>query len=153
MNDYEIVAISSEADSFDLSPSGRRAVISSQNQIFTIATDRGDITVIANDKGASRNESPQWSPDGKYIAFISDRSGRQEIYLTDEEGKNLKKITDLDTDKGPIVWAPDSKSSGLRLDRQEALFLHGCGREDELSSPRATSPRRGRRRFRPTASG
>ena len=91
-------------------PRARRAVISSQNQIFTIATDRGDISVIANDKGASRNESPQWSPDGRFIAFISDRSGRQEVYLVDPDGKNLKKITDLDTDKGPILWAPDSKS-------------------------------------------
>jgi len=106
----EMVAIASEADSFDLSPSGKRAVISTRYQLFTIATDRGDITVIGNDKGVSRNESPQWSPDGKQIAFISDRSGRQEIWLAGPDGKNLKKVSELDTDKGPIVWAPDSKS-------------------------------------------
>jgi tricorn protease len=107
-NEFEVVAINSESDSFDLAPSGRRAVISSQNQIFTIATDRGDITVIANDNGASRNESPKWSPDDKYISFISDRSGRQEIYLADSDGKSLKKVTDMDTDKSAVTWAPDS---------------------------------------------
>jgi tricorn protease len=142
VNDYEIVAISSEADSFDLSPSGRRAVISSQNQIFTIATDRGDISVIANDKGASRNESPQWSPDGKTIAFISDRSGRQEIYLTDEEGKNLKKITDLDTDKGPIVWAPDAK--GLvygSTDKKLYYYAVADGKTSVVTSSDISAPR------------
>ena len=109
-NASEMVTITNEADSFDLSPSGKRAVISSRYQLFTIATDKGDITLIGADKGASRNESPQWAPDGKLVAFVSDRSGRQEVYLAFADGKNLRKISDLDTDKGPIEWAPDSKS-------------------------------------------
>ena len=109
-NESEVVAINSEADSFDLSPSGRRAVISTRGQLLTIATDRGDITRVAPDDVASRNQSPKWSFDGKYIAFVSDRSGRDEIWLCDPEGKNLKKITDLDNEKGAILWTPDSKS-------------------------------------------
>ena len=51
-NDSEPITIENEADGFDLSPSGKRAVISARNQIFTIATDRGDISAIANDMGA-----------------------------------------------------------------------------------------------------
>jgi tricorn protease len=109
-NQVEPITIESEADGFDLSPSGKRAVISARNQLFTIATDRGDITTIANNLGASRDESPAWSPDGKHIAFISDRSGREEVYLVDPNGKNLKQVSDLDTEKSSIVWAPDSKS-------------------------------------------
>jgi tricorn protease len=141
-NDYEIVAINSEADGFDLSPSGRRAVISTRNQIYTIATDRGDITQIANDKGASRNESPQWSPDGKYISFISDRTGRQEIYLADEEGKNLKKITDLDTDKGPIVWAPDSKVLIYgSTDKKLYIYTVADGKTTVFTSSTVSPPR------------
>jgi tricorn protease len=109
-NVSELVTITNEADSFDLSPSGRRAVISSHAQLFTIATDKGDVTLVGADRGASRNDSPQWAPDGKLVAFISDRSGRQEVYLAEADGKNMKKISDLDSDKGPIEWAPDSKS-------------------------------------------
>ncbi len=109
-NQFDVVAVNNEADSFDLSPSGRRAVVSSRNQIFTIATERGDVSLITSDRGAFRNESPVWSPDGKRIAFISDRSGRQEIYLVDPDAKNLKKVTDLDTDKSSLVWSPDSKA-------------------------------------------
>ena len=58
---------------------------------------------------ASRSQSPKWSPDGKYIAFISDRSGRDEIWICDPDGKGLKKITTLDNEKGALVWTPDSK--------------------------------------------
>ena len=81
--------------------------------------------------GASRNESPAWAPDGKHIAFVSDRSGRQEVYLVDPDGKNLKQISDLDTDKSSIVWAPDSKSLIFASTRQEALSLQCGGREDQ----------------------
>jgi len=141
-NQFEVVAISNEADSFDLSPSGRRAVISSRNQIFTIATERGDITPIANDKGASRNESPEWSPDGKSIAFISDRSGRQEIYLVDPDGKNLKKITDLDSDKSAIVWSPDSKALVFgSTDKKLYYYTPADGKTSVITSSDLAQPR------------
>ena len=108
-NEMDVQAINSELDSFALSPSGRRAVISTRGQILTIATDRGDITRVAPDRMASRSQSPKWSPDGKYLAFVSDRSGSDEIWISDPDGKDLKKITDLNNEKGSLLWTPDSK--------------------------------------------
>ena len=108
-NEMDVETINSEVDSFDLAPSARRAVISTRGQILTIATDRGDITRVAPDNMASRSQSPKWSFDDKYLVFISDRSGRDEIWICDTEGKNLKKITDLDNEKGMLLWTPDSK--------------------------------------------
>ena len=107
-NEVEFETITNEVDAFDLSPSGRRAVISARGQIFTIATERGDITRVAPDKMASRNSAPKWANDGKLVAFISDRSGRDEIWISDPEGRAPKKITDLDNEKGALVWTPDS---------------------------------------------
>jgi tricorn protease len=107
-NEVEFETITNEVDAFDLSPSGRRAVISARGQIFTIATERGDITRVAPDKMASRNSAPTWSNDGKLVAFVSDRSGRDEIWISDPEGRAPKKITDLDNEKGTLVWTPDS---------------------------------------------
>jgi tricorn protease len=109
-NETEIQAVSNEVSSFDISPSGRRAVISARGQILTIATDRGDITRVAPDKMASSNSSPKWSADGKLLAFVSDRSGRDEIWISDPEGHSPKKITDLDNEKGSLTWTPDSKA-------------------------------------------
>jgi tricorn protease len=108
-NEAEIETVTNDVDAFDISPSGRRAVISVRGQILTIATDRGDITRINSDKMASRSDSPKWSADGKYVAFISDRSGRDEVWISDPEGRTPKKITDLDNEKGALVWTPDSK--------------------------------------------
>ena len=107
-NEIAFETITNEVDTFDLSPSSRRAVISARGQIFTIATDRGDITRVAPDKMASRNQAPTWSGDGKLLAFVSDRSGRDEIWVSDPEGRAPKKITDLDNEKGALVWTPDS---------------------------------------------
>ena len=108
-NEHEIETVTNDVDGFDLSPSGRRAVISVRGQILTIATDRGDITRVNPDKRASRSDLPKWSPDGKYVAFISDRSGRDEVWISDPEGRTPKKITDLDNEKGALVWTPDAK--------------------------------------------
>src|SRR5206468_4367875 len=108
-NEIDVETITNDVDAFDISPSGRRAVISARGQILTIATDRGDITRLAPDKMSSRNDARKWSFDGKYIAFISDRSGRDEIWISESESRSPKKITDLDSEKGALVWTPDSK--------------------------------------------
>ena len=109
-NAIEFRAVSDEVDSFDISPSGRRAAISVRGQILTIATERGDITRVSPDRMASRSQFPKWSADGKYIAFVSDRSGRDEIWISDSEGRSPKQITDLDNEKSAAIWSPDSKS-------------------------------------------
>jgi tricorn protease len=108
-NEVDADTVTDQVDAFDISPSGRRAVISTKGQLLTIATDRGDITRVAPDKMSSRNDSPKWSPDGKYIAFVSDRSGRDEVWISNPEGTAPKKITDLDNEKGALVWSPDSR--------------------------------------------
>src|SRR5262245_21943224 len=109
-NENDVETVTNEVDAFDVSPSARRAVISARGQILTIATERGDITRVAPDRMSSRNQFPRWSPDGKYLAYVSDRSGRDEIWLGDPEGAAPKKITDADNEKGALVFSPDSKS-------------------------------------------
>jgi len=106
-NDTELVTLTS-AEGFAISPSNKRAAIVAHGEIFTIATDRGEPQRVSETPW--REEDVRWSPNGKWIAFISDRTGRQEIWLSDELGKNAKKLSDADCDKFGIVWAPDSKS-------------------------------------------
>ncbi len=108
-NNFEVVTVNSEADGYHLSPTGLRAVISTHGELFTIATDRGDTRRLTSTSNA-RDTDPRWSPDGKRIAFVSDRSGREEVWVCDEFGKDLRKISDSDSQKGQLVWSPDSKS-------------------------------------------
>ncbi len=107
-NDVELVTITNRAESFDLSPSNKRAAIAAHGEIFTIATGRGEPQRVSETPW--REQDPNWSPDGKWIAFISDRTGREEIWLGDELGKTQKQLSDDDCEKLSMAWAPDSKS-------------------------------------------
>ena len=107
-NDVELVTINNDAESFHLSPSNRRAALAVHGEIFTIATDRGEPQRVTETPW--KEQSPRWSPNGKWVAFVSDRTGREEVWISDELGKGQKKLSDADCDKSALVWANDSKS-------------------------------------------
>jgi WD40 repeat protein len=70
---------------------------------------------LTNDKFFDRY--PRWSPDGKRIAFTSDRSGRYEIWTIDADGTNLRQLSfDSPGDTTLPLWSPD----GTRLLFQRA---------------------------------
>jgi tricorn protease len=107
-NDVEWVTLNNEVESFDLSPSSKRAAVVVHGEVFTIATDRGEVQRVTETPW--REQAARWSGDGKWIAFVSDRTGHQEIWISTELGKDARKLTDADCDKNALEWAPDSKS-------------------------------------------
>ena len=56
----------------------------------------------------SRDSRPAWSPDGRWIAFISNRAGNSDIYRMDVNGKQLMRLTNQG-DSGRPAWSPDSQ--------------------------------------------
>ena len=59
---------------------------------------------------------PRWSPDGKYLAFLSGRNeGKTQVYLLNRQGGEAEKITDTVQDVESFAWAPDSKRMVLVL--------------------------------------
>ncbi|MCC6391518.1 MAG: PD40 domain-containing protein [Bryobacterales bacterium] len=60
---------------------------------------------------STRNElSPEFSPDGKRIAFASDRSGSYEVWVSNLDGSGLEKLTSMQAPiTGPARWSPDGK--------------------------------------------
>ena len=124
-NELEFRAVSDEVDSFDISPSGRRAAISARGQILTIATERGDITRVNPDRMASRSQTPKWSADGKCIAFISDRSGRDEIWISDPEGPLAEEDHRPRQREEPADLVAGFEVVAVYRRRQAPLQLHG----------------------------
>ena len=104
----ETMQFNSEADDYDLAPSSRRIAFSIRGEIFTAPVQEGDLKQIT--EGPARERNVRYAPDGKTIAFVSDRSGREEIYITAvDRAAEAQKITDLDTLKFAYAWSPDSK--------------------------------------------
>jgi tricorn protease len=108
-NNHETVVVKDEADSYHLSPSGKRAVIGVRGELFTIATDKGDVRRLTRTPQV-REAQPQWSPDGKWIAFVSDKTGDEQVWLCDERGGQMKQISRGDSHKGQLRWAPNAKA-------------------------------------------
>jgi dipeptidyl aminopeptidase/acylaminoacyl peptidase len=53
--------------------------------------------------------SPRWSPDGRYLAFLSSRDGKKtQVYLLDRRGGEAEAITDIKTGVSSVAWSPDS---------------------------------------------
>ncbi|MEW6125874.1 MAG: S41 family peptidase [Acidobacteriota bacterium] len=98
----------SQVDDYDLAPSSRRIAFSIHGEIFTAPTDEGDLKQITDSPW--RDKDPQYSPDGKWIAFISDQSGREELYVAASDGSDdPQKISDFDSLKFSFAWSPNSK--------------------------------------------
>jgi TolB protein len=76
--------------------------------IYTCALDWTDITQLTSNAG--NNEHPTWSPDGKLIAFASDRGGNYQIYIMRKDGSGVTRITNGTENTSPTwSWFFDEK--------------------------------------------
>lgn len=98
----------------ELSPDGTRFVMRiirrTQDDIVTVGRDGQDWRDVTSD--APFDRYPRWSPDGKQIAFSSDRNSGAEIWISNTDGTNLHQITfsaDPNTGFSFPVWSPDGQ--------------------------------------------
>jgi len=75
-----------------------------QQAIVIVRTDGADMRQLTDD--AFKDREPRWSPDGKRIAFTSDRSGRSEIWAINRDGGGLQQLTQM-AGAHHGVWSPD----------------------------------------------
>jgi tricorn protease len=102
--------VSDRIESADLSPSGKRVVLAARGELFTVPAEHGDARDLTNTT-AARERNPVWSPDGKWIAYLSDNSGEYEIHVIGSDGKTAdRQVTKGgSTFRYQPVWSPDSK--------------------------------------------
>jgi len=103
-------SVSRNITDFDISPEGKRAVFSARGDVFTVPAKEGSIRNLTRTPGV-REKSVTWSPDGRWIAYISDRSGEDELYISPQDGlgKEQQITSGYKGFKYAPTWSPDSK--------------------------------------------
>ncbi len=100
---------SKQIDSFDLAPNGKRAVFGARGDIFTVPEQYGNTRNLTESSDA-REQEPAWSPDGKWVAYTTDRSGESQLAIRPANGGPETILTKREQGYlfGP-AWSPDSK--------------------------------------------
>ncbi|MEL7124487.1 MAG: peptidase S41, partial [Bacteroidota bacterium] len=94
----------------EISPDGKRAIVEARGEVFSLPAEKGYVQNLTRTSGFAERY-PAWSPNGRYVAYWSDKSGEYELTLRDlTKGAKERKVSNL----GPgfrynIYWSPDSK--------------------------------------------
>lgn len=108
LNSIDISTDETTWSSLDVSPDGKRFVFDMLGDIFIASADGGDAEPLTQD--FAWNIHPSFSPDGKQVAFISDRDGLSNVWVMDTNGENLRQIT---KEKTNLIhspkWSPDGE--------------------------------------------
>jgi len=105
------------------SPGGKRVVFEARGELFNVPAEEGFTWNMTQSSGAF-DQSPAWSPNGKTVAYWSDKSGEYELYLQDSEGKEeAEKLTNRKKGFGYTpYWSPDSKKIAF-IDETNTIFI------------------------------
>jgi tricorn protease len=119
----ELKDVSKNIDNFEISPDGKRALFGAHGEIFTVPEKYGATRNITQ-TSAIHERNSKWSPDGKLISFISDRTGEDEIYVENQAGTNpaVQVTFGSSNYKYQPLWSPDSKKI-MWSDRKQILHF------------------------------
>ena len=117
------VNVSNNISNFDLSTDAKRAVFEARGELFSIPAESGVIINLTNTSGAFER-LPSWSPNSRYLAYWSDESGENEIYIRETNSGSVKKLTSFGKGMGwNLVWSPDSKKIAFINDKQQINLI------------------------------
>src|SRR6185437_6080306 len=88
--------------SLDVSPDGKTIVFDLLGDIYTVPISGGSATRITS--GSGFDGQPRFSPDGKSIVFVSDRSGSENLWLVEPDGQRVRPLT---TGRNQAYISPD----------------------------------------------
>jgi tricorn protease len=121
--------VSDLIQSAGVSPTGKRAVFQARGEIFTLPAERGVVRQLTH-TSAVAERYPAWSPDGKHIAYWSDRSGEYELTVRSADGSGEERTL---TQLGPgyrynLFWSPDSKKIAF-IDNTQRIQVYDLGKD------------------------
>ncbi|HUF76799.1 MAG TPA: PDZ domain-containing protein [Longimicrobiales bacterium] len=93
---------SEQVESFGVSPSGNRALFAARGELFTVPAEHGNTRNLSSTP-AERERDAAWSPDGRWIAYLSDASGDYDLYVRPADGSAQPRRLA----RGERVWMSD----------------------------------------------
>ena len=116
-----LVDASKHLESVNLAPDGERTIVVARGELFSVPAKHGTPRNLSNSSGAHERDAV-WSPDGKWIAYNSDVTGENELYVRSQDGKGqpIQVTSGADTYYYAPKWSPDSKKL-LWSDRLQRL--------------------------------
>lgn len=119
-----IESVSNRVANASLSPTGKRVLFEARGDIFSAPAENGITRNLTESQGVAERY-PAWSPDGKSIAYFSDRSGEYELTLLPADGKGKEEqVTHLGAGwRYTPQWSPDSKKL-VFIDSAMWIWLH-----------------------------
>ena len=137
--------------SFDLSPDGERVLIIARGDLYSLPAQHGPVYNVTESSGAHEREG-KWSPDGKYIAYFSDKDGEYQVYVAPSNDMgNARKMTSFkDGYPSGLQWAPDSKTLFFSTLKRE---LYRLDVESSVAKPLIVGEISGPRGFTLSADG
>ncbi|WP_394821504.1 amidohydrolase family protein [Pendulispora albinea] len=89
-----------------LSPDGRQILFQALNQIWVMTRGQPP-RALTNDRYFKAD--PSWSPDGRKIAYSSDKAGTEDLYIVELEGGGEQRVTSLPGAEVSSAWSPDGR--------------------------------------------
>ncbi len=104
--------------SLDVSPDGRWLVFDLLGHIYRVASSGGEAELLTGDSGIAINFHPRYSPDGRQIAFVSDRGGQNNLWTMSADGTGARAVFQDDaTCVVEPTWLPDRSAIVVRRQR------------------------------------
>lgn len=115
--------------SFAVSYNGNRALFEARGEIFSVPAENGTVINLTQSPGVAERY-PSWSPNGKYVAYFSDRSGEYQLTVRNMENPSVeKKLTNFDSGyKYNIYWSPDSKQL-VFIDQTMTIYVYNMEKD------------------------
>jgi len=104
-----LVDVADKVTNYEIAPDGKRALFGARGDVFTVPAQYGAIRNLTSSPGVHERNS-KWSPDGKWIAYVSDASGEDEIWTVPQDGRGpARRVTrGSETYLYHLEWSPDS---------------------------------------------
>lgn len=121
----EVKNVKNRLGSITISPDGKAVVLSARGDLFYVEPNKKKTRNLTGTPGI-KEKYPSWSPDGRYLAYISDATGEEQLYVREinGQGNTVRRMTgSKETRFGVPRWSPDSKKIGFSNHRSTYFFV------------------------------